>query len=88
MDVYAFLLILWEVMTMAVPFIDFNPSDHEKAVAIENRRPMLDGRCGTAQIQVLIRDAWDCTPTWRPTFSTICSILEDEVEAATAVQSP
>lgn len=79
-DVYAFSLILWEVMTMAVPLIDIKPSDLEKAVVRENRRPMFDERCGTAQLQELICKAWARTPSTRPTFSTVCSVLEDEVK--------
>jgi len=78
-DVYSYAIMLWELLTVEVPFVGMKRSELERAVVRENRRPKLDKNCGSPQIQDLISRAWDQSPDSRPTFSSICEILEKDV---------
>ena len=81
-DVCSFALLLWELLTLEIPFEGMMaPSDVEAAMR-DNRRPVVDKRCGSPRLQELILKAWALSPDSRPTFSTICSVLEEEVASA------
>jgi serine/threonine protein kinase len=80
-DVYSFAFILWELMTLDVPFEDMSRDEIVRAVVQENARPAVDSKVGSPTLQELIASAWDSSPESRPTISTIRRVLEDEVAA-------
>jgi serine/threonine protein kinase len=80
-DVYSFAMILWELLTLDVPFEDMSRDELVRAVVQEKARPAVDKRIGSPALQELISNAWKSSPDSRPTFTTIRRVLEDEVAA-------
>lgn len=77
-DVFSYAVLLWELVTVNIPFDGFNKKELEKAVVEMDQRPGLDkSNCESQQLRDLISKAWARSPDARPTFSTICSLLED-----------
>ena len=76
-DVYAFAMIVYELVTLNVPFKDIkNINSLYKEVVTLGRRPKIDN-LGIPQFYVnLIESCWSQNPNERPTFKEIVSSLE------------
>ena len=77
-DVYAFSLILWEVITLDIPFEGMKRAELEQKVTNQGLRPEVNKNCGSVQLQQLLKNGWSESPESRPNFSTIRKALEDE----------
>jgi len=75
-DVYAFGIILWEIMTRCEPYDDKEPMQIVVEVVNDNLRPkMLPEFEGDALIP-LMKDSWVTNPDERPSFKEIVERLE------------
>ncbi|KAL1817653.1 hypothetical protein ACET3Z_020227 [Daucus carota] len=81
-DVYAFGLILWEMVAGSVPFKDMNPVQAAFAVANKNLRPAIPSDCPAA-MKALIQQCWSSEPDRRPEFRQVVKVLE-QFEASLA----
>lgn len=73
-DVYSYGMILWEIVTGAVPFNDFTPIQIALRVSKEQLRPEIPSDTPKA-LQSLIKRCWSQKPEDRPTFSQIYKFL-------------
>lgn len=78
-DVYSFAILLYEVITLQVPFFDIKVVQDFKEKVIRGRhRPSLKF-VPSALIQDLLGDSWHPNPHARPTFAEIRCIMEQVI---------
>ena len=74
-DVYAFAIVMWEVLTKNYPFAGLEQQQIVAQVLVYDARPEIPE--GSPQPLVdLIRRCWDRSPDVRPTFDQIIKILQ------------
>eukprot|EP01125_Pyxidicula_operculata_P001978 TRINITY_DN11964_c0_g1_i1.p1 TRINITY_DN11964_c0_g1~~TRINITY_DN11964_c0_g1_i1.p1 ORF type:complete len:529 (-),score=121.69 TRINITY_DN11964_c0_g1_i1:95-1681(-) len=75
LDVYSFSLVLWEIVTRADLFSEYDDKDiFTEDIARKGVRPSLDGV--HPALQSIIVRAWDRDPQKRPTFQELIVLLE------------
>ncbi len=77
-DVYAFGIVLLEIMTGRPAYPGMN-RDMVKRFVLEGRRPSIPESI-PAEVQALIRSCWAEAPTARPTFHIIVGMLENSIQ--------
>eukprot|EP01127_Copromyxa_protea_P012399 TRINITY_DN3235_c0_g1_i2.p1 TRINITY_DN3235_c0_g1~~TRINITY_DN3235_c0_g1_i2.p1 ORF type:complete len:406 (+),score=39.10 TRINITY_DN3235_c0_g1_i2:416-1633(+) len=76
-DVYAFGIILWELLTRKTPFAHIGSfSKLYEVVYVHGERPPIP-EDAESSLRELIEYCWDEKPANRPSFSTIISVLSD-----------
>jgi serine/threonine protein kinase len=75
-DVYAFGMLMYEVVTKIVPFADVTDTDLGEQV-MDGVRPPFPENCSPA-FQTLISNCWHGNPDWRPDFNEIVMELGKE----------
>ncbi|XVF48661.1 hypothetical protein PTKIN_Ptkin03bG0207900 [Pterospermum kingtungense] len=73
-DVYSFGVILWELLTLTVPWKELNPMQVVGAVGFQNRRLDIPEDVDPTIAQI-IRDCWEKEPHLRPSFAQLMSRL-------------
>ena len=74
-DVYAFAVVLWEMMTRSVPFATFGPAEIRDHVRAGKRLPLPVSDC-PREVRDLITRGWDGDARVRPTFAESAAVLE------------
>lgn len=69
-DVYAFGILLWEILTEKIPFDKLSAVQIMQHVCNKNQRPKIDQNCPPA-LRQLIEKCWDVDPNKRPSFRKI-----------------
>lgn len=75
-DVYAFGIILWEIMTRLEPYEDKEPMQIVMDVVKVDLRPDIPKEHDTNPLVPLMKDCWHRDPDHRPTFPAIVDRLE------------
>jgi serine/threonine protein kinase len=76
-DIYAYGIILWELLTRKHPFEDWGFNfmfELEDAVKIEKKRPDLPSEAPEV-LSKLVRTCWEDDPSVRPSFTEIMELL-------------
>ncbi len=79
---YAFGIILWEIVTRLEPYEDKEPMQIVVEVVNNNLRPTIPDEYKSTVIVQLMKDCWSPEPAQRPTFKVILERLDDMVRAA------
>ncbi|XP_020598392.1 serine/threonine-protein kinase HT1-like [Phalaenopsis equestris] len=74
-DVYSFGLLLWEMLTGAIPYEEMTPVQAAFAVVNKNLRPVIPADCPVV-LRGLIERCWSTLPERRPEFAQIVKVLE------------
>jgi serine/threonine protein kinase len=77
-DVYGFALVLWQVMSLELPYDGMNRQDHAELVVYGDERPVIDSSWSTP-IRILMKRSWEQNPLTRPTMDSIYKILRKEI---------
>lgn len=79
-DVYSFAVLLYEIITLQVPFSEIKLVTQFKDKVIRGRhRPDLKF-VPSSLLQDMLNDSWDPNPSIRPTFAEISCIMEGAVD--------
>ncbi|MCO5602820.1 hypothetical protein L7F22_056959 [Adiantum nelumboides] len=73
-DVYSFGILLWELVTCKLPYVDYNPVQAAVGVVMHGLRPSIPSST-FPPLRYLIQKCWDQNPTNRPHFSEILQML-------------
>jgi len=85
-DVYAFGVVLWEIVTCQTPWAEKNFNSIRKRV-LRGERPSLPANC-VGEYRKLIQACWSQDPTKRPTFSFIQNHVRKLQESAAPAPAP
>lgn len=78
-DVYAFGIILWEILTRLEPYEDKEPMQIVVEVVNEDLRPTIPDDFMSSPLIPLMKDCWHKDPEQRPSFKVINNRLADIV---------
>eukprot|EP00731_Ephydatia_muelleri_P003645 Em0001g3645a len=73
-DIYAFGILLWEIVTHEVPYKGLSGAQIMSRVN-KNQRPTIPSFCHE-RLRRIIQECWDSEPKNRPSFKTILQLLE------------
>ena len=74
-DVYSFAHLLWEILSLQVPYAHCEKKEYKALVVQKGVRPRID-RSWPIEIQELLEAAWDPDMDERPPMKHICMILK------------
>lgn len=74
-DVYAYGIMLWELLTKEMAFAGLSSSLIAEEVLCNDQRPLIPQNC-PAKLVKLIQDCWAKDPKLRPDFDEICCMFE------------
>ncbi len=83
-DVYAFGIILWEILTRLEPYEDKEPMQIVVEVVNDHLRPTIPDEFKASPLVPLMKDCWHAEPDQRPTFSIVVErlsrLFEEEIK--------
>merc|ERR1712130_710465 len=79
-DVYAFGIILWEILHRKEPYENMSPIQIVVAVVNENNRPQISEEYVSHPFVPLMKTCWDEEPKKRPDFHEIIESLNNMLE--------
>ena len=74
-DMWSFAIIIWELMTREIPFVDLSPSECGMKIATEGLRVQISPG-SSSHLAKLIKICMNEEAGKRPRFDMICPILE------------
>lgn len=74
-DVYSFGIVLWELVSLALPFESYTPVQAAVAVTLNGLRPAIPDDC-PPQLRRLMQQCWAKSPEDRPEFSQVLQDLQ------------
>jgi serine/threonine protein kinase len=75
-DVYSFAHLLWEILSLEPPYIEYSKENYRHRVIKKGIRPAIDP-FWPVEIQDLLRSAWAAEADERLTMKQVCKILKD-----------
>jgi len=86
-DVYAYGIVLWEIVTQEVPFPEMTSYGvFRRAICTQNVRPPIPDNCPKS-IKNLLEVCWHKDPETRPNFDRVITILSD-ILVEVAIREP
>lgn len=71
-DVYSFSVVLWEMISLRIPYDNLSPYEHAVYAFGKKQRPKLRSFRWPDEIKGIMREGWAHNPSRRPKMSDIC----------------
>lgn len=78
-DVFSFAILMWETLSLKVPFEKLKHRDHFEQVVLKHKRPPSLKTELPKALNDLMEQCWRAEPLERPTFEEICSLLVTQI---------
>jgi serine/threonine protein kinase len=78
-DVYAFAILLWETMSLKVPYPKLTRNQHFEQVVLKGKRPHRIMNIMPNPLHEMLEHSWSADPLKRPSFRSICEQLLCEI---------
>lgn len=69
-DIYSFALLMWQCVSLRLPYADLKDQKFIKKVMIQKKRPKLSGKLDS-HLRTLIHASWSHNPALRPTAAAL-----------------
>jgi serine/threonine protein kinase len=79
-DVYSYSILFWECMSLKEVFPDMTMNKHFQLVIKRGRRPSTMEHIIPNELNTMMIQSWSSNPKHRPSFISICSILDKEIQ--------
>jgi len=80
-DVYSFSIVLWEMISLRIPFDHLSPYEHAVYAFGKKQRPKLRSFRWPEEIKSIIREGWCNNPPRRPKMNEICDRIRAFLES-------
>jgi len=77
-DVFSFGILLWQMLSLRVPFETFDPRDHTEQVVKGGYRPPISNSW-PVMTKGIMKECWSATIKDRPDFGRISSVIKGEL---------
>jgi hypothetical protein len=78
-DVYSYSLLFYHVMTLDLPYSQYDVKKHMKQVVLKGERPNGKRIKTSLKLRDAIIQGWNSDRHNRPSMSTICDVIQQEV---------
>jgi serine/threonine protein kinase len=82
-DVYSYSMLFWECMSLKEVFPDMTMNKHFQLVIRRGRRPTTMENIIPNELNTMMIQSWSSNPKDRPSFNSICDILDKEIQKRT-----
>jgi serine/threonine protein kinase len=74
-DIYGFSVILWEMLSLSIPYAKMDAEEHVRQTFEKRRRPKLRAYNWPEEVKSLIKKGWSHEPAKRPKMDSIYNFL-------------
>ena len=82
-DVFSYSMLFWECMSLKEVFPDMTMNKHFQLVIKRGRRPSTMENIIPNELNTMMIQSWSSNPKDRPSFNSICDILDQEIQKRT-----
>ncbi len=79
-DIYSFGVLMWQILSLKVPFENLERTDHLSQVVEGGMRPSLSFASPCGNLQSMIERCWSADIEKRPTANDACRELLEQVQ--------
>jgi serine/threonine protein kinase len=79
-DVYSYAIILWNILSLKIPFKGYSKVEHHDEVFVHGERPTIN-KSWSQTVQLLLERAWSNDISTRPTMDCIYQAMQHEYES-------
>lgn len=83
-DVFSFAIMLWEMLSLKLPFDGYSRKEFYLRVVKQNERPVVPPRSCPPLVRIAMREGWDPDPQKRPTMKRMAALIRGDLNELTS----